>query len=313
LWCGIQGNVNPLMQLPTVLPGTELHRRYLGQLVRSVDTYFALGLEFTPQGRLPDDEALIESDPEIFSSFWNLPCSGVPLAELHRLASDFPLVVTFFPKTFLLLTRALRLAPSALFQDFATALLESAGEVPLDAPRCYRFFPQFAAARLQMLPATGDWAHLAEVLAYEMRALDVAQFAKGKKTGNIDLQHLHEWRPQRPANVRVSEFRFDLSAIVADLKAGIVRVRYPEQASCLVFRQQGSELQVSTVNAFGAEFLAQCDGKTSLAEIAARLQPGHGAGQRPEEFFAACCEAAQQLASLELLEMTVEQQPEEGR
>jgi hypothetical protein len=313
LWCGIQGNVNPLMQLPTVLPGTELHRRYLGRLVRSVDTYFALGLEFTPQGRLPEDEALIESDPEIFSSFWNLPCSGLPLAELHRLASDFPLIVTFFPKTFLLLTRALRLAPSALFQDFAAALLESAGEAPLDAPRCYRLFPQFAKARLQTLPAAGDWAHLAEVLAYEMHALDVAQFAKAEKTGNIDLQLLNEWRPHRPANVCIAEFRFDLPAIVTDLKAGIVHERYAEQACCVVFRQQGSELQVSTVNAFGAEFLAQCDGKTSLAEIAARLQPGHGAGQRPEVFFAACCEAAQQLADLDLLEISVEQRPDEGR
>jgi hypothetical protein len=150
-------------------------------------------------------------------------------------------------------------------------------------------------------------------MAYEIHALDVAQFAKGKKTGNIDLQHLDEWRPQRPANVRLAEFRFDLPAIVTDLKAGIVRERYPEQASCLVFRQQGGELQVSTVNAFGAELLGLCDGNSSLTEIAARLHPGHGAGQRPEEFFAACCEAAQQLAGLELLEMTVEQQPDEGR
>jgi hypothetical protein len=313
LWCGIQGNVNPLMQLPTVLPGTELHRRYLGRLVRSVDTYFALGLEFLPQGRLADDETLIAGDPELFSSFWNLPCAGLPLAELHRLASDFPLIVTFFPKTFLLLTRALRLSPSALFRDFAAALQEAAGAVPLDAPRCYRFFPQFAAARQEALPAAGGWTHLAEVLAYEVHALDVAQFAKREKTGNIDLQHLDEWRPQRPDNVRLAEFHFDLPAIVTDLKAGIVRERYPEQASCLVFRQQGSELQVSTVNAFGAELLALCDGNSSLTDIAARLQPGHGAGQRPEEFFAACCDAAQQLAGLDLLEMTVEQQPDEGR
>jgi len=313
LWCGIQGNVNPLVQLPTVLPGTELHRRYLGQLVRSVDTYFALGLEFTLQGRLPDDEALIESDPELFSSFWNLPCPGLPLAELHRLASDLPLIVTLFPKTFLLLTRALRLSPSALFRDFAAALLETAGEVSLEASRCFRFFAQFATTRLQALPAAGDWAHLVDVLAYEMRTLDVAQFAKRKKTGNIDLQHLDKWHPQRPANVRIAEFRFDLPAIVADLKAGIVRERYPEQASCLVFRQQGSELQVSTVNAFGSEFLALCDGKNSLTEIAARLQPDHGAGQRSEAFFAVCCEAAQQLADLELLEMSVEQPQDEGR
>jgi radical SAM superfamily enzyme YgiQ (UPF0313 family) len=83
---GIQGNSNPLVQMPTVLPGTELHEKYANRLVREVDTYFSLGLEFQEGRRLPSDDELIEGDPLLFSSFFNVPCKGMSLGELHLLA-----------------------------------------------------------------------------------------------------------------------------------------------------------------------------------------------------------------------------------
>jgi radical SAM superfamily enzyme YgiQ (UPF0313 family) len=313
LWCGIQGNVNPLLQLPTVLPGTELYRRYRDRLVRNVDTYFALGLEFAAGARLPADEALIAADPEVFSSFWNLPCPGLPLPELYRLAEGFPLIVTLFPKSFLLLSRALGLAPTALFADFDSYQQQAGGAGALSAPRCYTHFPPFARAHLAMLPAAGPWAHLAEVLAYETDALEVARFAKGEKAGNIDLQRLEEWRPRRPANVRVAAFRFDLPAIVADLKAGVVSAGYPEAPSWLVFRQEGAQLEVTAVNAFGFDLLARSDGATPLDELAAILQSAHGGNQPAAAFLAECHEAVRQLAALELLEPDCWTTPEEGR
>lgn len=312
LWCGIQGNVNPLLQLPTVLPGTELHRRYLDRLVRGVDTYFALGLEFAEGARLPRDEALIAADPEIFSSFWNLPCPGLALPELHRLAGGFPLLVTLFPKTFLLLCRALAVAPTTLFLAFDEQV-RGAGDLSLDPPRCYRDFPVFARAQLERLPDDGGWAHLSEVLAYELAALDVAQFAKGEKTGNIDLQRREEWRPCRPAHVDLAAFRFDLPAIVADLRNGTVLPRYAPSPSWLVFRQQGSELEVTAVNEFGSALLARCDGRATLAELAGCLHAGYGAGLAPTDFLAACREAAAQLAGLGLLESPDQQPFVEGR
>jgi hypothetical protein len=67
LRAGIVGNNNPLIQLPTVLPGTGLHTQYGDRLVREVDTYFALGLEFDGGRRLRSDEEIIDSDPMIYS------------------------------------------------------------------------------------------------------------------------------------------------------------------------------------------------------------------------------------------------------
>lgn len=313
LWCGIQGNVNPLMQLPTVLPGTELYRRFGGQLVRSVDTYFALGLEFDDGRRLAGDEALIAGDPELFSSFWNLPCPGLSLPELHRLAEGFPLLVTLFPKSFLLLSRAVSLPPTLLFTAFDGYRQEVAGAGPLDAPRCFESFPGFVRSRLEALPAEGEWGHLAEILAYEVHALVVAEFAKGEKAGNIDLNRLDEWRPCRPANVVVAAFGFALAQIVADLKAGVVRPHYPEQPSWLVFRQDGTQLEVAAIDAFGGELLALSDGATSVAGLADRLHDAHGHGQPVDKFHASCRDAVCQLAGLELLETGIPIPPEEGR
>lgn len=313
LQCGIQGNVNPLIQLPTVLPGTRLYTRYRDRLVRGVATYFALGLEFAGGRRLPEDEALIESDTGIFSSFRNLPCPALPLPELHRLAEGFPLIVTLFPKTFLLLATALARSPTSLFGEFDAFQQDAAGAGMLSAPRCYTHFPAFARAQLASLPAGEAWGHLAEVLAYEVHALEVARFAKGGKTGNIDLQRLDEWRPRRPLNVRVATFRHDLPAIVADLKGGVVRAEYPAVPSWLIFRQAGEQLEVTATNAFGFDLLAGSDGATAVAELAARLKDLHGAGQPAAAFLAGCRDAIQQLAGLGLLEPTFNAAPEEGR
>ncbi|MHB8709449.1 MAG: hypothetical protein ACYC9I_11290, partial [Desulfuromonadales bacterium] len=148
---------------------------------------------------------------------------------------------------------------------------------------------------------------------YEVHALDVARFAKGEKTGNIDLKCLDEWRPRRPANVRIAAFRHDLPAIVSDLKAGTVRSRYPGQPSWLVFRQDGMQLEVTAVNAFGFDLLTRSDGTTDLAALAAQLQAAHGANRSAAAFLAACRDAAQQLAGLDLVEPGLRITPEEGR
>lgn len=124
LKAGVQGNSAPLVQLPTVLAGTELHRRYTGRLVREVDTYFSLGLEFDHGRRLADDERLIDADPFLFSSFYNLPCAGVPLAELDRIARWFPLILNGYPKSFILLSLALGRPPSNLFREILSRLEE---------------------------------------------------------------------------------------------------------------------------------------------------------------------------------------------
>lgn len=313
LWCGLLGNVNPLLQLPTVLPGTELYRRFRDRLVRVVDTYFALGLEFDGDRRLPADETLIDGAPEVFSSFYNLPCPGLPLAALHRLAEGFPLLVTLFPKSFLLLGRALATGSSALFLDFDAFQRQAEGGGALDAPRCYAHFPAFARARLEQLAPSGEWSHLGEVLAYEVLALDVATFAKGEKAGNIDLNRLDEWRPSRPAGVLLATFRHNLPAIVAELRDGTVRSRYRPEPSRLLFRQSGGQLEVAAINAFGADLLTLCDGTSTVAELTSRLRSRHGDGQSNAGFASDCREAVRQLARRRLLETAAAPSPDEGR
>lgn len=302
LQCGIQGNSSPLLQMPTVLPGTDLHRRYWPGLVRQVDTYFALGLEFDSGRRLAEDDRLIDTDPELFSSFWNLCCPALPAPDLARIARGFPLLVELFPKTFFLLCRALAASPARLFLQFVNkALVTDVASSELSAPACLHHFPVFARTMLRSLAGRAEWGYLVDLLLYETSALEVAAFASEPKPGIIDTDRsLCGW-PQRPRNVRVVSFDHDLPAIVADLKAGVERHDYSRQPCWLAFRQQGKQLTVSEINRFGQNLIALCDGRTGLEDLADALWPNHGHGMARDEFLAACRAAVRDLSRIGLL------------
>ncbi len=309
---GLHGNSNPLLQIPTVLPGTELHLRYAGGLVREVDSYFALGLEFDRGRRLAEDETLIAADASLFSSFYNLPGAAVPLPELQRLANWFPLLVNLYPKSLLLLAQALDRSVSELFDDFLSfvAAAEGREELLLNPPECYAHFGPFAAAQL---PAPGgEWHFLPEVVAYETHAIAVARSGPQARTANVDLSGLADWRPVRRPGMLVAAFRHDLPAIFAELKSGRIRPDYPESPTWLVFRQDGGELEVTAVNRFGSDFLALCNGSAKLDEIADRLFPEYGHTMSAEDFRASCREAAERLHVLHLLQADPES-ANEGR
>ncbi len=299
LEAGSEGNSNPLIQIPTVLPGTELHGRYHQRLVRAVDSYFAQGIEFDGGQRFPRDEALIDADPSLFSSFYNLPCPGVPLPELGRLAADFPLLVNLYPKSFLLLGRALETSLSLLFREFCDWLAAEPDEGCLTPARCFRDFPQFAAAMIGKIGR--GWHHLTDVVAYETRAIAVARPGPPARVGNADLSGAGDWRPALRRNVLLARFAYDLPRILADLRAGEARCDYPQAPCLLVFRHARGQLEVSALNDFGHEFLRHCDGRRGLEEIAATLYPRFGQGQEWSAFVAGCSEAAGQLAALALL------------
>lgn len=296
------GNINPLLQMPTVLPGTELHRRYAGRLVREVDTYFALGIEFAGERRLAEDEAEIGSDPHLFSSFYNLPSPALPLAELDRLARFFPLLVQFYPRSCLLLARALGLPLAGLFADFLAFVRnrEQRSELQLTAADCYRHFAPFAGEQLARRRPAG-WAHLSDLIAYETRSLEVARFANGEIPGNMDIYNPDGWRPAVSHNVVVAGFLYDLPAILADLASGDIRGHYPEAPTCLVFRQQGNELEVTAINDFGRDLLALCDGSQTPEQIADRLRPRYAEACDHAAFSDSCRQALRQLADLRLV------------
>jgi len=303
LRAGIQGNSNPLIQLPTVLPGTELHRRYHDRLVRGSDTYFSLGLEFDHGRRLEEDTRLIEADPFIFSAFHNLPCAGLSLEELERLASWFPFVVNLYPKSFLLLALAIGASPSELFARFVEHVAEAGMQATpsLTPAECHGRLPGFVE---QTLAARGvrNWDHISEVVRYESVAIDAGEFRCGSAAATADLCMIQEWFPLTSRAALVREFRHNLPGIIADLKDGVFREQYPEEPTILVFLPKGNGLEVTEVNEFGRDLLWLCDGSASLEQITAELYRRHGSEMDPAAFSDECREAVDLLMGMELLQ-----------
>ena len=302
LMAGVQGNSNPLIQLPTVLPGTELHRRYGGCLTRAADTYFSLGLEFDGGRRLEADTRRIESDPFIFSSFYNLPCAGMSLAELDRLASWFSFMVNLYPKSFLLLALELGRSISGLFSEFVeyAAKAETRPTPFLTPADCRLHFPPFAEQALSEGEVTGR-EHLSEIILYESISIDSGAVSRPVTTGTADVGLLDEWFPQKNRSAAVREFRHNLPAIIGDMKDGIFREHYAEEPTILVFLPKAGGLDVTEINEFGRDLLEMSDGSKSVAEIAEELYPRYGTEMDQAEFRRECEEAVASLVKMEII------------
>jgi len=300
---GIQGNSNPLIQMPTVLPGTELYKRYADRLVRKTDTYFSLGLEFNEGMRLEDDSRLIGSNPDIFSGFHNLPCKGLALAELDRISRCFPIIVNLFPKTFFLLGLALGESTSALFTRFLehVAAAESRTDLSLDPDECRRYLLPFAA-RISGETGGANWSHLSEVALYETLFLDSGGVAPSPATGTARVSVPDGSCPRRNASAVVREFDFNLPEIIDDLKTGIFRENYPEEPTLLVFSPSENGAEVTQINEFGRDLLELSDGSSSVERIAGGLYRQYGSGMEFENFLDECRQAMVTLGEMELLQ-----------
>jgi radical SAM superfamily enzyme YgiQ (UPF0313 family) len=309
LQTGVIGNSNPLIQLATILPGTELHSRYINRLVRRVDTYFSLGIEFDGGKRLDSDEALINSDPVLFSSFYNLPCPAGSLKDLNTIANTFPLIVNFYPKSFLLLSKELGRSVSELFLDWVHWLCKRLERTePVFSPQeCYTHFEAFT---LEKLRNAGELArlHLPEILTYETLALDAGKFdVNANHTSfHIDMNRMADLKPSRSEKILLWQFTFNIPDIILDLRAGIDKETYPAQDTFLAFRHESNTLDVRELNDFGRDFLELCDGKRTLRDIARHLYDRYGreAAIGPAEFFNNCVEAVGLLEQMKLLDAT---------
>lgn len=266
---GIVGNSNALIQMPTVLPGTDLHRRYGGELIRKVDTYFSLGLEFDEGKRLSEDEKLINSDPPLFSSFYNVRCRGVSLEELSMLAGYFPLIVQFFPRSFLLLSLEYRFSVSSLFIEWISYLGRMTDrEAPaLTAQDLYLHFAGFVNSfRKRKAPLRLD--HLGDVLKYEQRCLESAgRKATIGSAKAFEGGDLLDAVPYLSKGIIIERFDFDLPVIILDLKAGKFLERYEASPSNILFRHVGDQLETAQIDDDTKDFLILCDGVSSIKEI----------------------------------------------
>ncbi|MDX9785948.1 MAG: radical SAM protein [Desulfobacterales bacterium] len=299
---GIQGNSNPLMQMPTVLPGTGLYERYLSTLVRRVDTYFSLGIEFDNGGRIAEDEQMINASPEIFSSFYNLPSRAMSLDMLMQIAAFFPLVVTLYPKSFLLSALALNRSVSALFFEWMAWVNEKEGrEKPLLTPAdCFAHMTGFVTHRVAV-STVAKWNHLGQVVNYETCAIEAAKHHPASAVATVDRSGAKTWSPSRCEQLVIAGFTKNMPAIVSDLKNGDFRESYPDASGWLLFRQTGKELDVMEINDFGKDFLCLCDGASSLDDIIGKLYPLYGRELSTEAFSAVCRQTLEQLAEMNIL------------
>jgi hypothetical protein len=303
LRAGIVGNNNPLIQLPTVLPGTGLHEQYGDRLVREVDTYFALGLEFDRGRRLGSDEEIINSDPKIYSSFYNLPCPGRSLDELNLIASHFPLMVRFYPKSFLLLSLEFGESVSDLFLRWLHWLQGHVGRrgLTLSPQDCFLHFREFVSDSLKK---QGKMVrkHFPDVLKYENTALEVGKFGPEKSAFHMDLSRIRECKPIKSEKIIIEKFDFDLPGVILDLKSGEFKESYPDQETLLVFTQDDDLLDVSEINAFAKDFLILCDGEKTVQGISQELYKQYGQGMKPEDFLDGCMKAVQVLGKKRFIE-----------
>jgi radical SAM superfamily enzyme YgiQ (UPF0313 family) len=303
LRAGIVGNNNPLIQLPTVLPGTGLHEQYGDRLVREVDTYFALGLEFDRGRRLGSDEEIINSDPKIYSSFYNLPCPGRSLDELNLIASHFPLMVRFYPKSFLLLSLEFGESVSDLFLRWLHWLQGHVGRrgLTLSPQDCFLHFREFVSDSLKK---QGKMVrkHFPDVLKYENTALEVGKFGPEKSAFHMDLSRIREFKPIKSEKIIIEKFDFDLPGVILDLKSGKLKESYPDQETLLVFTQDDDLLDVSEINAFAKDFLILCDGEKTVQGISQELYKQYGQGMKPEDFLDGCMKAVQVLGKKRFIE-----------
>jgi radical SAM superfamily enzyme YgiQ (UPF0313 family) len=296
---GIQGTSNPLLQLPTVLPGTELYHRYGSTLVREADTYFSLGLEFDNGRRLEEDSRLMESEPLLFSSFYNLPCAGMSLQELGMLTAWFPLIINLYPKSFLVLAVALNESLSCLFAGFLgyVAKAEQLTITLLTADYCRQYLQRFAKAACAKV-ALRSWAHLSEIITYESSYLSQDTTHRANTPGTADLCQLAEQLPVADAGFTITEFSWNIPLIIDDLKQEVFCARYEEEQTILVFVRQANGIEVLEINDFGRDLLQLFNTAPSLNAVVESLHPLHGGGMKMDNFLQECREALQQLAEM---------------
>jgi hypothetical protein len=298
LMTGIQGKSAPLIQMPTVLPGTELHARYHTMLTREVDTYFALGMEFSQGKRLESDERLINTFPDIFSSFYNLPCPAMSLQDLGLITEIFPLIVLTYPMSFFLMVRSLEKSPTQCFFEWLHWAKESnhCDDLMTAGKNCLHLFPNFVIKCIHN-ELTASFGHLQDLLRYETILFEAgSRSILPKGTDQESEDNLCHQYPIRNEGVQVQEFSYHLPTILADLKQEVVREFYSEESSILVFLPQESGCQVHEINAFGRDFLNLSDGQATVREVAVQLYDLYAESLDFETFMSSCENSASLLA-----------------
>ncbi len=328
------GNANILVQMTTILPGTDLYEKFKHRLVRDVDTYFSLGIEFDKGKRIASDDALIDSDPDIFSSFYNVPCPAASLEELNLTANYFTIIAALYPRSFLLLSLELNRSIFDLFLGFLDRVAEIESihhggpsrsvEIPIqqdqpanpvmDASRSFSPRPQRSLTPQACLAHFNDFAaeslarhdilvrdYIPEVVKYETCLLSAGKAGAPCSPFHIDPSRIGDLKPLRNEKILIERFTFDIPSLILELKFGRFPDACPQREVFLAFTRAPDGTQVREINEFGFDFLRLCDGQSTLEEIANQLYPTYGTDRDRKQFEMICAEAAGTLAGLEVL------------
>ncbi|MGC8493790.1 MAG: PqqD family peptide modification chaperone [Syntrophobacteraceae bacterium] len=292
------GNTNILVQMATILPGTELYDKYRQLLVREVDTYFSLGIEFDTGRRLASDDLLIDSEPEIFSSFHNLPCPAASFERLNQTAIYFTVIAALYPRSFLLLAGESGMPVIDLFFNFLDSVSEKEKEISPKA--CLTHFEEFARQWLAgRQTITADF--LPELIQYETCLFQAGGSRAGESAFAIDPAGVDNLRPRRNKKVAIERFTYDIPSLILPFKSGQLPDTCVKRPVFLAFSRAPGGTNVREINEFGVDFLELCDGKNTLGDITDRLYLKYGVDKERGEFAASCAEAAGILAGMELL------------
>lgn len=292
--CKNSGDVNILLQIPTVLLGTELHRRYGDSLVREVDSYFALGIEFEVGKRLLEDEVLINAYPKLFSSFYNMRCKAMELKDLDLIVKCFPILLDLYPRSLALVSLLEGIGLPELFFRFLNwwkgkTYKDYQYLTPKDVQLFFRGFILRA-----IKPEERDL--IKEVTSYE--AIGNWLMSKGNSTTQERVRIYEESIPKISPGTYVKAFLFDMEELTIKLKEGRGFEKPERQMTHLLFKGAEGKVEISKINEFGYSLLRLFNGRRSLKKICRKLYTNYGQGLSLEGFCGQVMDGVKELFDL---------------
>ncbi len=262
LMCASYGNTAQLIQIPTVLPGTQLFERYKNRLVREIDSYFALGLEFDGVRRLYEDEYLINTYPQIFCSFYNIRPKGMEIKKLNLLTNYFPIILELYPKTFLLLSEILDRYVHQIFLQFLDYITTKRGykKFLISAKSALFYLKGFIKGLFSAHP------YLREIFSYETLCAYARFLDKDK--GVLARKKREQGLPLK--KVLTQAFHFDIQKIILGIISG-EGLNPVERKNFLVFHKRDSKVEVVELDELGYSLLMACDGRRDIEGIRGKL------------------------------------------
>ncbi len=251
---------------------------------------------------MESDKQLICDSPGNFSSFYNIPCKGMPLDQLNIIASYFPFIVNFYPRSFYLLSKECGKSVSDLFLEWLLWVNEKLqrDEITLTPNDCYLHFSHYAES---LLASRGKIRrkYIFDILRYETNSLDVARWDAATDRFKIAGTDLSNFNPVTSKKIIIDEFQFNIPVIIDDLKKDRVKETYPKEPIILVFKHENKQLLVNEINEFGRDLLVLCNGKNTIKDISEKLYEKYASGITREDFFESCVEAVQTLGEMNYL------------